>query len=80
MADSRDMVGNRGTAGTLSNRGMERLLPSSTEGVGMGDLLRGILSSNSPYVLFPRPAWPTLWKTMHTNTVANLFLSGTLQL
>jgi len=51
MVDSRDMVDNRGTAGTPSNRGMERLLLSSTEGVDMGDLLRGILSSNSPYVL-----------------------------
>jgi hypothetical protein len=50
--DSRDMVDNRGTAGTPSNRGMERLLLSSTEGVDMGDLLRGILSSNSPYVMF----------------------------
>jgi hypothetical protein len=52
MVDSRDMVDNRGTAGTLSNRGTERLLLSSTEGVDMGDLLRGILSSNSPYVMF----------------------------
>ena len=48
MVDSRDMVDNRGTAGTPSNRGTERLLLNSTEVVDMGDLLRDILSSNNP--------------------------------
>jgi hypothetical protein len=52
MVDSRDMVDNRGTAGTPSNRGTERLLLNSTEVVDMGDLLRDILSSNNPYVMF----------------------------
>lgn len=73
MVDSRDMVDNRGTAGTPSNRGMERLLLSSTEGVGMGDLLRGILSSNSPYVMFYVSSGAQT-SPMESRTIANLIL------